>query len=147
MKVYKTYDEMTKAHSKEFNDFDIRWAFDMTQLKDAFNSWGLDIEKDKDKVEPIGCGGLILKDKVKEYDDMRKRHEEELKTSIEADKDGTGCMLDAFKTALKGTEYSYTGDSSDALELLGIKAEDLNNNDIMYKAFETAKRQCLGEED
>jgi len=130
----KTYNELKEAHQKEVNDFTgIFFAFNNDQFREGMEKIGL-TESDTDKIFSLGFGGgYILKSKSKEFAQMFKRHNAELKEFKKNEKQ----LFDALVYELDNHEYGYTGDPTDALDALGLT---INNVDpaLLKKATAAA---------
>jgi len=104
--MYKTREELRKAHEKEINDFPIVWAFSNEQFEEGIREkYGLNAKKKADlkKLCSIGMGGYMLKTDVKPYLEMLKRHSRELK-EFNAD---FKRLVEEIKYEMWNHEYSY----------------------------------------
>lgn len=100
--------------------------------------WGLDPEKDTDKLYRIPGGGFIQK---KDHDLIREtteRHHSELQAAIDADKTGEGFIYEMFIFELDSHEYSYTGDTEDTLDALGYTANEVLGDPRLKRGIEKA---------
>lgn len=136
------YAELKEKHSKEFNQFPMRFAFDDKQFKKAMEELGLN-ENDTDKVTSIGYGGLIRKTDVEAYIEMCERHNNEIQNEIENDKTGEGFIKDMFLYELNNHEYIETYDILDTLEALNLTENDILNNKNLETGLRLAKEEYL----
>lgn len=137
----QTYSEMRNAFMKKYNEFsskNIIWAFGCNLtlekiLKD--NNLPLDT-----KVVSLPGGGLLLKDKEKEFNELFDSYNKELKERMSTDKI---FAIDAFEWELNNHEYGYTKDLTPACEALGITIDDLNSNKILAEALTIASDNII----
>ena len=136
--MMETYTEMKARHGKEINNFPIGWAFSEDQLREQLQKLGLDPDTGREDVVGIGGGGFIRKADQEAFHEMIKRHNDEWQAAVDADKTGTGFILEMFKTELADHEYSYTGDTEETLDALGISEADLENNPALLHGLQMA---------
>ena len=141
-----TYAELRERQQEEFNKFPLGFAFSSTQFEEMMKKWGLSPE-DTDKICRIPAGGFIRKKDIQAFNEMNRRHRQEEKEAIEADKTGDGYIFQMFYYELKNHEYGYTGDAEETLEELGYTYEDLQADRRMLHGFEKAKEKIMSEED
>ena len=55
----ESYRELRDRQQKEFNELPLGFAFSMEQFRGMMEEWGLDPEKDQDKLYRIPGGGFI----------------------------------------------------------------------------------------
>ena len=138
--MYKTREELRKAHEKEINDFSIVWAFSNEQFEEGIREkYGLNAKKKADlkKLCSIGMGGYMLKTDVKPYLEMLKRHSRELK-EFNAD---FKRLVEEIKYEMWNHEYSYCPYEveEEVREALGI----YHDNPRFEEAWEKAKKEVL----
>lgn len=133
-----TYIEIKKRHQEEVNKYPIAFAFRKQQFVEAMTKLGLEPTETNKVVSVHGCGDILRKEDVPAYMEMLKRHREEIKDSIDADKTGDGFIFDMFDSELANHEYGFTGDPYDALEELGVTIEDLNKSAKLMFGFRKA---------
>lgn len=78
------------------------------------------------KVVLLPGGGLLLKEKEREFDELFSKHNEELLDKLHND---DAFAKDAIKYELANHEYTYTLDVNDALAALGLDEKELTKND------------------
>lgn len=93
--------------------------------------WGLDPEKDLDKIYRIPGGGFIQKKDHKHFHEVLDRHNAEMEAAKAADEDGTGFLYQMFKYELDNHEYGYTGELEDTVEFFDTAAQA--TRPAMYK--------------
>ena len=93
------YQKLRDRQQQEFNALPLGFAFSDKQFREVMQAWGLDPEKDTDKIFSIGYGGFIQKKDAELLHTTTARHEEELAAAIAADQTGDGFICDMF---LKG---------------------------------------------
>lgn len=127
--------------SKEFNELPLGFAFSDKQFDEMMGKWGLDPEKDLDKIYRIPGGGFIQKKDHKHFHEVLDRHNAEMEAAKAADEDGTGFLYQMFKYELDNHEYGYTGDLEDTLDCLGLTWEELKASPVMLKALDKASTE------
>lgn len=139
------YLEMKNRQQKEFDEFankNMFFAFSDKQFEEGMQKLGLQ-KDDTDKIYRTIGGGFVLRTASKEMNNIFKRHEQERKDAIEADKDGTGFIYDMFDYELANHEYGYTGDSEEAVEALGLTYEEIEQDVRLKEAFNKAKKHQI----
>lgn len=137
------YAELRARQQEEFNALPLGFAFNDRQFAETMQGWGLDPEKDLDKICSIGYGGFMQKKDAGLVLDTTTRHEAELSAAIAADQTGDGFIRDMFLCELADHEYSYTMDLSDTLDALGYTAEDINADGRLRHGLEKACQVIL----
>lgn len=132
------YAELRERQQQEFNALPLGFAFSDKQFQETMKSWGLDPEKDQDKIYSIGYGGFVQKKDADLLHTTTARHEAEFSAAIAADLTGEGFICDMFRCELDNHEYSYTMDLSDTLDALGYTAEDINADKRLLHGLERA---------
>lgn len=111
----ESYRELRERQQKEFNELPLGFAFSMEQFRGMMEEWGLDPEKDQDKLYQIPGGGFIQKKDHKHFHEVADRHAAELEAAKKSDTDGTGFLYQMFLYELDNHEYGYTGDLEDTV--------------------------------
>ncbi len=132
------YAELRKRQQAEFNQLPLGFAFSEKQFKEMMEGWGLDPEKDTDKLYRIPGGGFVQKKDHALLHEMTERHSAELKAAIEADETGEGFVYEMFLYELDNHEFGYTGDTEDALDALGYTADEVLGNPRLKRGIEKA---------
>lgn len=132
------YTSLKARHQEEMSAFPIKFAFSREQFAEAMAELGLD-PAETDKVSGIGGGGFMLKTDVQRFKDMLDRHIKEHAGAIDADKTGEGYIYDAVHYELGNHEYGYTGDDTDALDVLGISRKQAAEDSRIALALSRAK--------
>jgi len=135
-----TYKQLKNKHQKEFSDFPILFAFSNEQFENGMKELGLN-SNDTDKIYGLnGTGGYYRRSDADTLHNMFDRHEREMKEAIEADTTGEGFIFDMFDYELANHEYGYTGSITDTLDALGLTIKDINNNPLLVKGLEKARK-------
>lgn len=138
------YIELMDRQQQEFNAQPIGFAFSMDQFESKMRSWGLDPETDKDKIVSLSFGGFIQRKDLAAFHEMTSRHHAEFEKAIEEDMTGEGFIYDMFLAELNNHEYSYTMDTSEALEALGFTAEQVVNDPRLNHGICLAHQAIVG---
>ena len=83
------YAQLRQRQQEEFNALPLGFAFGRKQFDEMMEGWGLDPEKDLNKICSIGAGGYIQKKDVGLLRQASERHREELAAAIAEDETGT----------------------------------------------------------
>lgn len=116
-----TYRQLKDKHQKEVNAFPFGFCSSEKQFREMMNKWGLDPEKDLDKIVSLEGGTYARKSDLEDFRNLVKRHKEELAKALE-NKD---FLFQAFRYELANREYYYSGDNEAVLGALGITLEGL----------------------
>lgn len=134
VRTFKTYREMKNIHQKEMNEFPLGAAFSNEQFKEMMKKWGLDADKDCDKIYSIGMGCFIRKSDAKEFDEILERFRLEEKLFRKEMRKAT----DQFYYELANHEYGLTHDLEPTLDACGITIEEFENNEFLKTAMKKA---------
>lgn len=137
----ESYRELRDRQQKEFNELPLGFAFSDKQFDEMMEKWGLDPEKDLDKICRIGGSGFIQKKDRTHFREVVKRQDAEMEAAKASDKDGTGFLYQMFLYELDNHEYGYTGDFEDTLDCLGLTWEELKASPVMLKALDKASTE------
>ena len=132
------YAELRKRQQEEFNKLPLGFAFSNKQFEEMMHRWGLDPEKDTDKLYRIPGGGFIQKKDHALLHETTERHQAELQAAIDADKTGEGFIYEMFLYELDNREYGYTGDTEEALDALGYTADEVLGDPRLKRGIEKA---------
>lgn len=138
------YAELRQRQQEEFNALPLGFAFSGKQFREMMEGWGLDPDKDTDKIYSIGAGGYVQKKDAELLHQTRKRHDEELAAAIAEDKTGDGFIYEMFRCELADHEYGYTGDVEDTLDALAYTAEDIQADKRLAHGLERACKAIMG---
>ena len=132
------YQQMKDRQQAEFNTFPMKFAFSDAQFAEGMRELGL-TAADTDKVYGFcGTGGFYRREDAPRLHEMLRRHHEEMQQAIAADSDGTGFIFDMFSYELSNHEYCITLDVTDALQVLGLTAEQVNADDRLLYGLKLA---------
>lgn len=133
------YAEMRKRQQEEVNALPIGFAFGNRQFEEMMRGWGLDPEKDLDKIYRLGrTGGYYKKTDAQLIHDTFSRHDAELQAAIAEDKTGEGFIYEMFLCELDNHEYGYTMDTEETLYTLGYTADEVLADPRLKRGIEKA---------
>lgn len=139
------YAELCQRHQQEVNALPIGFAFGNRQFEEMMRGWGLDPEKDLDKIYRLGStGGYYKKTDAQLIRDTLNRHEAELQEAIDGDKTGEGFIYEMFLYELDNHEYGYTRDTEDTLDALGYTADEVLGDPRLKRGIEKAVTAICG---
>jgi hypothetical protein len=132
------YQIMNERQHEEFNTLPIGAAFSSEQFEEMMKGWGLDANKDLDKIVHLVAGAYIQKKDLPAYKEMAKRQTKEFEDAIATDQTGEGFIYQMFLYELKNHEYGYTGDVEETLDALGYDADDIMKDTRLARGLEKA---------
>ena len=132
------YEQLRNRQQEEFNALPLGFAFSDKQFNEMMYGWGLDPEKDLDKIVRIPYGGFIQKKDVDRFHEVHNRHNREIESAIASDETGDGFIYEMFLSELRNHEYGYTGDCTDALECLGYTWDEVQQDERLKLGLEKA---------
>ena len=133
------YMTMRERQQQKVNALPLGFAFGNRQFEEMMRGWGLDPEKDLDKIYRLGnTGGFYKKSDAQLIRDTFRRNREEMEAAIEEDKTGEGFIYEMFLYELDNHEYSYTRDTEDTLNALGYTAEEVLGDPQLKRGLEKA---------
>ena len=134
----ESYREMRERQQKEFNELPLGFAFSNEQFAEMMKGWGLDPDKDLNKIYRIPGGGYIQRKDHDHFHEVLERQDAEMTAAKAADADGTGFLYQMFRYELANHEYGYTGEYEDTLDALGYTWDDINKSEALKHALRTA---------
>lgn len=139
------YSELRQRQQQEFNALPLGFAFSQKQFGEMMEEWGLDPEKDLDKIYRLGStGGYYKKSDAQLIRDTFSRHEAEREAAIAEDKTGEGFIYEMFLCELNNHEYGYTMDTEDTLDALGYTADEVLADPRLKRGIEKAVTEICG---
>lgn len=132
------YAELRQRQQKEFDSLPLGFAFSQKQFNEMMEGWGLDPEKDLDKILRIPGGGYVQKKDADLLHQTVERHDTEMAEAIAEDKTGEGFIYEMFLYELDNHEYGYTRDTEDTLDALGYTAEQVLGDPRLKRGIEKA---------
>ena len=138
------YSELRQKQQEEFNALPLGFAFSQKQFDEMMRGWGLNPEKDLDKILRIPGGGYVQKKDADLLHQTTERHDKEMEAAIAEDKTGEGFIYEMFLYELDDHEYGYTGDSEDTLDALGYTMEQIEADARLLKGFQRACTTIMG---
>lgn len=144
----ETYEEMRNRHQQEVNAFPMGAAFSENQFNEMMEKWGLDPEKDLDKICGAGVPGCFIRKSDKDaWKNLFENHFKEQDEAIAQDLDGTGFVYSMFKYELDNHEFGYTWDMTDALDCLGYTVDEVMSDAKLKAGLEKAIQYFAMQED
>lgn len=134
------YAVLREKQQEEFNKLPLGFAFSNKQFDEMMKGWGLDPDKDLDKIYQIPGGGFVQKKDHALLHETMDRHQKEMEEAITADPDGTGFVYEMFLYEMDNHEYGYTGDLEDTLDALGMTIEEIAASEKLMAGLEKAKK-------
>ena len=139
------YAELRQRQRQEVNALPIGFAFSDRQFEEMMRGWGLDPEKDLDKIYRLGrTGGYYKKTDAQLIHDTFSRHDAELQAAIAEDKTGEGFIYEMFLYELHNHEYGYTMDTEETLDTLGYTADEVLADPRLKRGIEKAVTEICG---
>lgn len=132
------YAELRQRQQAEFDALPLGFAFSQKQFNEMMAGWGLDPEKDLDKILSIPGGGYVQKKDAALLHQTAERHDAEMAAAIAGDKTGEGFIYQMFLYELDNHEYGYTRDTEDTLDALDYTAEEVLGNPRLKRGIEKA---------
>ena len=90
------YAELRQRQQEEFNALPLGFAFSRKQFDEMMQEWGLDPEKDLDKLLRIPGGGYVQKKDADLLHQTTERHSAEMAAAIAEDETGEGFIYEMF---------------------------------------------------
>ena len=140
------YEELRNRQQEEFNKLPLGFAFSEKQFDEMMKKWGLDPEKDLDKIYRIPAGGFVQKKDHAHLHEVLDRHDKEMQEAIVADTTGDGFIYEMFLYELRNHEFGYTGEYEDTLEALGYTWEQVQADNRLKHGLDKATAK-IWEED
>lgn len=140
------YEKLRNRQQQEFNALPLGFAFNQEQFNEMMQAWGLDPEKDTDKIYSLAGGslGYVQKKDAALLHETTERHTREMDAAIAGDKTGDGFIYQMFLCELRNNEYGYTGDVSDTLDTLGYTPESIGKDTRLKHGLERACKRIMG---
>ena len=133
------YTQMKAKQQEEVDALPMGFAFSQKQFDEMMKGWGLDPEKDLDKIYKLGfAGGFFQKKDSDLIHGTFERHAKEMDDAIAADTTGEGFIYEMWLVELDNHEYSYTRDCEDALTALGYTVDEVMGNPALKRGLEKA---------
>ena len=130
------YSMFKKAKQQKVNEFPMMFAFSKEQLEEGKAKLGV---TDNKELLSIGAGGFIRKTDKEEFENLFIKLDMELAEELNDDE----FLYDAFLYEIANHEYIYSCDLTDALEVLGLKVEEVRADDRMNSILNKAIRTYI----
>lgn len=140
------YAELREKQQEEFNALPLGFAFSNEQFSEMMKKWGLNPEKDLDKIYRIPGGGFVQKKDHAHFHEILDRHYSELQAAIKEDKTGDGFIYEMFLYELANHEFGYTGSFEDTLDTLGYEMEQIEKDKRLKHGLYKAANRIMGGE-
>ena len=137
------YAELKQRQQKEFNALPLGIAWNQKQFAEMMEGWGLNPDKDTDKIYHLVGGSYIQKKDADLLHQTRERHDKELADAIAGDATGDGFIHDMFLRELEDHEFGYTMSMDSTLDALCYTAEDINSDSRLLHGLEKACTEIL----
>lgn len=137
------YLELKKKQQEEIAALSLGFAFSDKQFAQMMENWGLNAEKDLDKICYMGSGTFVQKKDVESVRKTFSKHKAELKAAIAEDKTGEGFIFHMFYYELANHEYGYTGDYEDTLNALGYTWQQVQEDKRLLCGLEKAAKSIM----
>lgn len=134
------YYELKQRQQKEVDNFPMMFAFSKEQFNNGMVKLGLE-PTDKEKIYSIGYGGYIRKSDSKAFNELFRRHENEMKKAIEEDQTGENFIYEMFLYELNNHEYGYTYELDDTLQALNFTREKINADERLVNGLLKATKE------
>lgn len=118
------YAELRQRQQKEFDSLPLGFAFSQKQFNEMMEGWGLDPEKDLDKILRIPGGGYVQKKDADLLHQTVERHDTEMAEAIAEDKTGEGFIYEMFLYNLDVDTASYDSDLRRLWDAVAADEED-----------------------
>ncbi len=141
MNLYRTQKSRQQEQVNNFLKEYAFFAFDKEQYRKGLQKLGL-TEAEAEQLTPIGSGGYLLQDKVKNYISLLQSFSRERQAAIDDPETGLQFAIDMFYTALVNTEYGYTREPGEALQALGYSQEEIAASPVLSTAFDIAEQKA-----
>lgn len=134
------YQELKKQISDSVSNFEgMFFAFSQSQLDEGMKKIGV---TDKSLLVTLGAGCVIKKDRVQAFHEMNLKSDKDLKDFLNASYEN---FYPAIKYELNNHEFCITGNSTDALDSLGLEYKDLLP--FQVEALRKAKKEIMDEQE
>lgn len=140
------YAELRQRQQAEFNALPLGFAFSRKQFDEMMEGWGLDTEKDLDKILRVPGGGYVQKKDAGLLHQTAERHDAEMTAAIAGDVTGEGFIYQMFLYELDNHEYGYTRDTEDTLEALGYTEKEVFGDPRLKRGLEKAVAEICNRE-
>lgn len=128
----KNYGQLNKYYQDKYNDYTSKYgfyAYNKQQVDEGINKHPKD-----SKFSNCGQGLFMLENKAKGLIDLFNEQEKALKEAMQQ----PVFAYDAFNYELSNHEYCVSGDPDDALAMLDLTLEQVQQDKILLKAFKKA---------
>ena len=141
------YAKFRQRQQQEFNALPLGFAFSQKQFDEMMGGWGLDPEKDLDKILRIPGGGFVQKKDADLFHNTMEHHSAEMAAAIAEDKTGESFIYQMLLYELDNHEYSHTRDTEDTLDTLGYTATEVIEDPRLKRGIEKAITEICRRED
>lgn len=142
------YIELRERQQKEFNALPLGFAFGDKQFNEMMKKWGLDPDKDTDKIYHVMAGCYVRKGADHRLlHDTWNRFEAEREREIREDTTGDGFVFDMFLTELEDHEFGYTRNPEDALDAIGLTWDEVQEDSRLKHGFEKAICEIINQDE
>lgn len=139
LKLYRTQEKRIHDFISEFAFF----AFNDEQLEKGLQKFGIQREDMAEHFVRFTGGGFMLKSKVADYMELSNAIAKETEDAIHDAQTGPQFAYQMFYYELCNHEYSYTGDTWETLEALGMNYEEVREDPILFEALRKACKDVI----
>ena len=131
------YQEFTTTRQKEYEKLTentVFYAFNDKQFNEGLKKLNIEENEIKDKIVSIGAGGYALKTEAYKIHELFEKHDNKFKELMKDE----NFAVSAFDYELGNHEFTYTGNTSDAIESLGFTHSEIKKNKHLLKCLNKA---------
>lgn len=130
------YRKFIEEKQKEFDNFKgIGFAFSNKQFEEML----IKLNASPKDLYDLGAGTFILKDRYQAFIDLSNNYYKKLNELMK----DYNFALSGFTYELANHEYNITYDYDSTLEALNLTEEEINNSDVLFKAFKEARKTVI----
>lgn len=131
------YSEMMNKQQSAFNKLPIFYAFSDEQFKRGLQEVGAN---GADDVYSMGGGGYYRKADSPLIQQFLDDTNAEMQIMLDSDKTGEGFIYDMFLHELQNHEYSFTLDTTETLDALGLTISEVYSDPRLLRGLTLAKK-------
>lgn len=131
----ETYQGIKNRHQAEVNAFPLGAAFSNQQLAEMMQKFGLPNDKTGyAQIVSLGCGCYIKKSDVPAWNDLCKRHKEEMKAFRKNKKE----LIEALRYEFANHECQFIRNDEGVCSAVGLNWEEVQKDAEMMKIYNKA---------
>ena len=134
----ESYQTIKARHQAEVNAFPIGAAFSDKQLAEMMQKFGLPNDKTGyAQIVSLGYGCYIMRKDIPAWEEMSRRHEEEIKAMRKERKELKKALIYEFQNH----EAQFNRDDEVILGCVGLTLEEVNHDKELTKVYNEAWRE------